>query len=76
MFRLNNMIRAVCVTAFASVALGTVAPSFAHAADAPASTSAAGTVAIVNGVALPQSQLDAATRKQQLKVLAMQKAAA
>jgi peptidyl-prolyl cis-trans isomerase C len=62
MVQLNNLIRAACVTAFASVALGTVAPSFAHAADAPASTLPGGTVAIVNGVALPQSQLDAAAR--------------
>ncbi|SMG61185.1 peptidylprolyl isomerase [Paraburkholderia susongensis] len=62
MFRLNNMIRVACVSAFTSVALSTFTSSFAHAADAPASNLHAGTVAIVNGVTVPQSQLDDAVR--------------
>ncbi|RKT25640.1 parvulin-like peptidyl-prolyl cis-trans isomerase protein [Paraburkholderia sp. RAU2J] len=62
MFRLNNMIRAACVTAFASVALSIFASSSAHAADAPASNLPAGAVAVVNGVPVPQSQLDDAVK--------------
>jgi parvulin-like peptidyl-prolyl isomerase len=56
------MIHSACVTAFASVALGSFAPSFAHAADTPVSALPAGTVAIVNGVVVQQGQLDAAVR--------------
>jgi parvulin-like peptidyl-prolyl isomerase len=62
MFQLNNLIRAACVTAFASVTLGTVVPSFVHAADAPASNLPAGAVAVVNGVPVPQGRLDDAVR--------------
>ena len=59
MFRFNTAIRAFCLTAFASVALA----SSAQAADAAASTLPAGAIAVVNGVAVPQSQLDAAVRE-------------
>lgn len=62
MFRLNNTIRAACMTAFASVALSAVIPSFVHAADASAASLPAGAVAVVNGVAVQQGQLDAAVR--------------
>ncbi|WP_256702023.1 peptidyl-prolyl cis-trans isomerase [Burkholderia sp. SRS-W-2-2016] len=61
MFRLDSMIRTVCVTAFTSVSLSTFAPSFAHAADA-ASSLPVGSVAVVNGVAVPKSGLDDAVR--------------
>ncbi|WP_051381282.1 peptidylprolyl isomerase [Paraburkholderia mimosarum] len=63
MFQINTLIRAACVTAFASVALGALAPSFVYAADAPALSLPAGAVAIVNGVTVAQSQLDAAVRE-------------
>jgi parvulin-like peptidyl-prolyl isomerase len=62
MFRLNSMIRAACVTAFASVALSTFTSSFAHAADVSASSLPTGAVAVVNGVTVPQKQLDDAVR--------------
>ena len=67
MFRLNDTIRAACMTALASVALSAFTPSFAHAANtqmasAAATSLPAGTVATVNGVAVPQSELDAAAR--------------
>lgn len=61
MFRLNSMIRAACVTAFSSVVLSAGA-SFAHATDAPASNLPAGAAAVVDGVPVPQSQLDDAVR--------------
>ncbi|WP_233874112.1 foldase protein PrsA [Paraburkholderia adhaesiva] len=62
MLRFKNTIRTTCLTAFASVTLSGLAPSFAHAADAPATNLPAGTVATVNGVAVSQAQLDAAVR--------------
>lgn len=67
-------IRTLCVAAFASVALSTFTPSLAYAenetADETASGSAsaapsslpAGTVAVVNGVAIGQAQLDVAVQ--------------
>lgn len=60
-------IRTLCVTAFASVALSAAIPTLAHA-DAPAGSVAPagqgsalppGAVAIVNGINIPQTQLDA-----------------
>ncbi|MFP6557914.1 peptidyl-prolyl cis-trans isomerase [Paraburkholderia sp. B3] len=62
MFRLDNTIRAACVAAFASVALSVFAPTFAHAADAPAAGLPAGTAAVVNGVSISDVQLDEAVR--------------
>jgi peptidyl-prolyl cis-trans isomerase C len=62
----TNAIRTLCVTAFASVALGTAMPTLVHAAGAVAPSASsvlpAGTVAIVNGAAIPQAQLDNAVR--------------
>lgn len=57
MFRLDSMIRTACAAAVASVALSSFAP-LAHAADALP----AGAFAVVNGVALPQTQLDNAAK--------------
>jgi peptidyl-prolyl cis-trans isomerase C len=62
MFRLDNTIRAACFVAFASVVVSTFATTFAHAADSPAPGLPAGTVAIVNGVNIPEVQLDEAVR--------------
>lgn len=68
MFRLDSMIRIACITAFASVAASTFAPTLANAVDMPAaaasaaSTLPAGAVALVNGAAVPQSQIDDAVR--------------
>lgn len=61
MFRPDTTIRAACVEAFASVAVSAFAPTFAHAADSPAGLPA-GTAAIVNGVSIPETQLDVAVR--------------
>ncbi|SIT35584.1 PpiC-type peptidyl-prolyl cis-trans isomerase [Paraburkholderia ribeironis] len=59
---MTTTIRSLCVTAFASVALGTLVPAIAHAADPAGGTLPAGTVAIVNGVAIPQAKLDDAIK--------------
>lgn len=58
------IIRMACAAAFASVAISVIVPTWANAADpsAVAATQAglpAGAYATVNGVALPQAQLDA-----------------
>lgn len=58
MFTFNNTIRAACATAISSVAF----IACAHAADMSASTLPAGAAAVVNGVTLPQGQLDEAVR--------------
>jgi peptidyl-prolyl cis-trans isomerase C len=62
MFRLDNTIRAACVAAFASVVLSAFAPTFAHAAEAPAAGLPAGTAAVVNSVSIPDARLDEAVR--------------
>ncbi|MBB5406867.1 parvulin-like peptidyl-prolyl isomerase [Paraburkholderia sp. HC6.4b] len=66
MFNMSTTVRTLCVTAFASVTLNAATPMLAHAAGEAASASTgslpAGTVAIVNGVAIPQAQLDDAVR--------------
>ncbi|MBB3260699.1 parvulin-like peptidyl-prolyl isomerase [Paraburkholderia bannensis] len=59
MFRFHNVIRAAGLSAFAAMALA----SSAQAADAPASTLPADAIAVVNGVTVPKSQLDAVVRE-------------
>ncbi|NML29636.1 peptidyl-prolyl cis-trans isomerase [Paraburkholderia antibiotica] len=59
------MNRASYKTALATalaIGFGVAVPAFAQTASAPAASLPAGTVAIVNGVAIPQSQLDEAVR--------------
>ncbi|MGF6605032.1 peptidyl-prolyl cis-trans isomerase C [Paraburkholderia sp. GAS448] len=60
----TTTIRALCVTAFTTVALGTAMPTLVQAAVAASASSTlpAGTVAVVNGVAIPQARLDEAVR--------------
>lgn len=70
MSRMSQLLRALCVTAFTSVAVSTMVPTLTHAAgeDARAvpATSATplppGAMAVVNGVTIPQSFLDTAVR--------------
>ncbi|WP_185219103.1 peptidylprolyl isomerase [Paraburkholderia dinghuensis] len=62
--RSTTMIRAACAVAFASVAIAATVPVLAHAASSDAVEASrgslpAGAFAVVNGVALPQTQLDA-----------------
>ena len=57
---LSTTVRALCVTAFTSVTLNAAMPMLAHAAGE--ANLPAGTVAIVNGVTIPQAQLDDAVR--------------
>lgn len=77
---LSRLIRALCVTAFASVAASVLMPTFSHAEGElpPADLAAAGpangfpagpgaavaprAAAVINGVAIPQSELDDAVR--------------
>jgi hypothetical protein len=67
MFSTTRPIRALCATALVSVALGTAVPTFAyaHTADGNVTPTAQGSalppgvVAVVNGVSIPQMQLDA-----------------
>jgi len=69
---LDKTIRLMCMTAFASVTLNMTMATNAHAADMaqPGTTTSAavasplppGSVAIVNGVAIPQARLDEAVR--------------
>ncbi|CAM2154337.1 PpiC domain-containing protein [Paraburkholderia tropica] len=68
MIRMSHLIRTLCVTAFASVAVSTVLPTLTHAAGESGARSQsaalpAGAVAVVNGVAIPQSALDDTVRK-------------
>lgn len=65
MFRLNNIIRAGCIAAFLSVATSSMLTPIAHADPAPVTAEEklpAGTVAVVNGVAITQSALDDAVK--------------
>jgi len=70
MSRMSQLMRALCVTAFASVSVTTMVPTLTHAAGeaAPAAPAAPaiplppGAMAIVNGVTIPQSFLDTAVR--------------
>lgn len=62
MFRLTSMIHAASMTAYTAVALSTFAPITARATSAPPSSLPAGAVAVVNGVVLPQGELDDAVR--------------
>ncbi|QCP55025.1 peptidyl-prolyl cis-trans isomerase [Trinickia violacea] len=66
MLRNSTFIRALCVSAFASVVLATLVPHIVHAAgdsaSGPVVALPSGVVAIVNGVAIPQAQLDAAVQ--------------
>ncbi|CAG9191929.1 Parvulin-like peptidyl-prolyl isomerase [Paraburkholderia tropica] len=67
MIRMSNLIRTLCVTAFTSVAVSTALPTLTHAAGEPSAASSsalpAGAIAVVNGVAIPQSALDEIARK-------------
>lgn len=59
--RMNLIVNSLCASAFTAVALSMVVPGLACAADAqgtPSSALPSGTVAIVNGVAIPEAQLD------------------
>ncbi|MFP6560599.1 peptidyl-prolyl cis-trans isomerase [Paraburkholderia sp. B3] len=62
MFRLNRIVHTARVAAFASLMAGSLGPSFAYAIDTPAAGLPGGAMAVVNGVAVPQSQLDDAVR--------------
>ncbi|CAM2191703.1 Peptidyl-prolyl cis-trans isomerase [Paraburkholderia kururiensis] len=59
MNRISLRITAAAVLMFAA---GIAAPAMAQTASAPAATLPVGTVAAVNGIAIPQSQLDEAVR--------------
>jgi peptidyl-prolyl cis-trans isomerase C len=62
MLRLDSTIRAACAAAFVSVSVCAFAPTFVHAADTPATSLPTGAVAVVNGVSIPETQLDEAVR--------------